>query len=418
MKHMPGKKVYPTKYYIRFLAFVVFSIFIFFYRIKKKLPDGVKKLKSPYLLISNHTGSWDPFIVGHFLPHYTHFIASDAVFRGKILRFFFTRLGIIPIKKNMKDSKVIRDIIAIIRQGGSVGIFPEALRNWAGSSFPIEKSTSKLVKLLKVPVIVAVLKGMNLFNPRWSYSVRRTHVEVDYKVLLNAEQIELLTEDEIFKLLREAIFHNEIDYQRLNMHKIDSKRKAEHINHALYVCPECHSIESFTVKGNDFKCGICAYEIHIDDYGFFERVGKGNLHFDNILDWFKWENRWMSDYIGVLFENHYEKLVFQDRNSLIYHSKHDAKLDFIGKADVKLFLDRIEIMFVDNQRIILNFKDLQIINPQKNERIEIFYNSEAYRIIGERKGVSGLKWEVAVNAIWKRMGQEHKLSAYLNDSVI
>jgi 1-acyl-sn-glycerol-3-phosphate acyltransferase len=411
---MASRKSYPTKYYIRFIAFVVFSIFTFFFRIKKRLPVEVKKLKSPYLLIGNHTGSWDPFVVGQFLPSYTHFVASDAVFRGKVLRFFFTRLGTIPLKKNMKDTKAIRDIIAVIRQGENVGLFPEALRNWAGSSFPIDNSISKLVKLLKVPVVVAVLKGMNLFNPRWAYKVRRTYVEVEYQLLLTSEQIGIMTEDEIFELLKKSIFHNEVEYQRKNRNKIYSQHKAEYINHALYACPECHAIESFSVKGNDFKCNKCYYDIHIDDYGFFERIGTGNLHFDNILDWYNWENIWLADYISNLLNNNYAEVIFEDTNSKIYYSKTDAKLDFIGKADVKLFINRIEILFKERKELIeLNLNETQLINPQKNERIEIFYNREAYRIVGARKGMSGLKWEVAVSAIWKKLGQTNKLPAYL-----
>ena len=61
----------------------------------------------------------------------------------------------------------------------------------------------------------------------------------------------------------------------------------------------------------------------------------------------------------------------------------------------------------------MNFSELQTINPQVNERLEIYYKNEAYRIIGSHDGVSALKWEVAVNAIWKKLGQHNKLSHYI-----
>ena len=44
----------------------------------------------------------------------------------------------------------------------------------------------------------------------------------------------------------------------------------------------------------------------------------------------------------------------------------------------------------------------------------MYYNNESYRLFGGRPGVSALKWEVAVNAIWKKLGQEIKLSPYIN----
>lgn len=411
---MQQKKAYPTKYYIRFITFIVFVFFTFFYRIKKNLPSEVKKLKSPYLLLSNHVGHWDPFVAGHFLPQFTHFVASDAVFRGKLTRFFLTRLGTIPKKKNIKDTKVIRDIVSVIKQGENVGIFPEAVRNWAGTSLKVDKSIVKLIKLLKVPVIVSVLKGMNLFNPRWARKLRYTQVEVEYKLLLNQEQIHILSEDEIYERIKNALIHDEVEYQRANMNKIYSRQKAKNINHALYVCPQCNAIDSFRVKENDFVCSACNYDIHIDKYGFFERINKGELFFDNIRDWYNWEEQWMIKEICHRFDNHYNGLIFEDKNSIIFHSKSDIKLNYIGQADVKLYIDRIELDFYEREElIVMEFDKLQTINPQVNERLEIYYNNEAYRIIGFREGVSALKWEVALNAIWQKLGQQNKLSPYI-----
>lgn len=411
---MKQKRAYPTKCYIRVLTFIVFTFFTLFYRIKKKLPIEVKKLQSPYLILSNHVGFWDPFIVGHYLPKFTHFVASDASMRGKVIRFFLTRLGTIPKKKNMRDTKVIRDIVSVIRQGENVGIFPEAVRNWSGSSFQMDKSVVKLIKMLNVPVVVAVLKGMNLFNPRWAKKLRRTHVEVEYKLMLNQEQVGLLSEDEIFELLKNTLKYDEVEFQKANMNKIYSKRKAENINHALYVCPECNAIDSFSVARNDFICSECDYDIHINEYGFFERLNKGKLYFDNIRDWYYWQEQWLLKEVSVKFDKNFKDIIFEDRNSEIYHTSSDKELDFVGVADVKMFIDRIEIKFIENNHsLIFNFDELQTINPQINDRLEIYYNNQAYRVIGSRPGVSALKWEVAVNAIWRKLGHNTKLATYI-----
>ena len=411
---MKEKKTYPTKYYIRFITFIIFTLFAFFYRIKKKMPPEVKNLKTPALILSNHTGFWDPFVVGNFLPRFTHFVSSDAAFRSKIISFFLTRLGTIPKKKNIRDTKVIRDIISVIQQGKNVGIFPEAVRNWAGSSFYIDKSIIKLIKLLNVPVIVAVIKGMNLLNPRWAKNIRSTKVEVEYKLLLNPKQILELNDDEIYKLLCNSIKHDEVEYQRESMNKINSNRRAEFINHALYICPNCKCIDSFRAHGNDFSCISCDYDIHIDKYGFFNRISEGNLYFDNIRDWYNWEESWLIEYIYNKYDKQDNDFIFEDKNSKIFHSKSDSKLELIGIADVKLYIDRIELIFKNKDALIsFNYGYLQTINPQVNERLEIYYKNEAYRIIGSKPGVSALKWEVAVNAIWKKHGQFNKLSPYI-----
>ncbi|PLX13803.1 MAG: hypothetical protein C0597_11000 [Marinilabiliales bacterium] len=412
---MKQKRVYRTRYYIRFLTFMVFHIVGFLYRIKRNLPKEVKKLKSPYLLLSNHVGHWDPFIIGNFLPRFTRFVASDASMRGGVNKFFLTRLGTIPKKKNMRDTKVIRDIIAVIEQGNNVGIFPEAVRNWAGSTMNMDSSTARLVKMLEVPVVVAVLKGMNLFNPRWARKVRRTKLEVEYKLLLTSEQVKTLTEDEIFEKIVNSLSHDEVDYQCQQMKKIHSNRRAEHISYALYICPECKTVDSFRAQGNNFKCNQCNYDIHIDDYGFFDRVSNGELHFDNIRDWYNWEGSWLVEHISKKFEEQSKELIFEDINSKIYHTTSRGDLDFIGIADIRLYVDRIELDFKGKEELmIMNFEDLQTISPQINDRLEIYYKNEAYRAIGEREGVSALKWEIAVNTIWNRLGQTSKLAPYVS----
>lgn len=411
---MKSKKSYPTSYYIRFVAWLLFNLFAVVFRIKKKMPEEVKKLKPPYLVLGNHVGYWDPFVTGNFLPHFVHFVSSDAAFRNPFNRFFLTRLGTIPKKKNVRDSQVIRDIVSVIRQGENVGIFAEAVRNWAGSSLRMDPSIVKLLKLLKVPVVVPVLKGMNLFNPRWSPKLRYTRVEVEYKLLFHHNELATLSDQEIFTRLSDAMKHDEVEYQRTKMNKIHSAHKAENINHALYICPECHTIDSFKTAGNNFECALCGYDIHIDEYGFFERASEGKLFFDNIRDWYYWEEKWLLRHVADLFDKKSNDFIFEDQNSAFYETNENDEIVFVDHVDIKLYIDRIEIYFyTKKEKKTLNFDDLQTINPQVNDRLEIFYNNKAYRAIGHRPGVSALKWEVALNAIWNKLGQKHKLSAFI-----
>ncbi|MEN8122864.1 MAG: hypothetical protein ABFS35_21170, partial [Bacteroidota bacterium] len=258
------------------------------------------------------------------------------------------------------------------------------------------------------------LKGMNLFNPRWSTKLRLTKVEVEYKLVLNTNDINRLPDDEIFNRLSSAMQHDEVEYQHKEMNKLYSRHKAEHISHALYVCPECHSIDTFRAKGNSFACSKCNYDIHINYYGFFERISDGKLFFDNIRDWYYWEENWLLDDVTAKLNQNYKKAIFTDKSSKIYHAVEMDKTEFMGTADISLFIEHIEIKFVGkDEKWELNFDDLQTINPQVHEQLEIIYNNEAYMVFGNKPGVSALKWEVALNAIWKKLGQNQKLSVYI-----
>lgn len=407
------KKAYPTNLTIRFLAHLLFTSFTRYYKVKKEMPEEVKNLEAPYLVLSNHVGFWDPFVTGFFLPHFTHFVSSDAVFRNPLLRFFLSRLGTIPKKKNMRDSQVIRDIVTVIRQGENVGIFPEAVRNWSGSTSPMDPSIGKLIKMLKVPVVVPILKGMNLMHPRWAFKIRPYPMEVEYKLLLTKEDVVKMDSQTIFQHLTEGMKHDEVAYQQKRMEKIKSSKRAEHISHALYLCPECQAIDSFQSQGNDFHCEKCNYSIHIDDYGFFERKSEGKLHFKNIRDWFDWEEKELANFVREQYLNKSSAPIFTDRQMEVFKNDAKGKLKTIGIADVHLYHDRMKIDFSENENLEFNFHDLQTINPQTKERLEIFYKDDAYRIAGTRPGVSALKWEVAVNTIWEEMGLSTKMVPYI-----
>lgn len=393
--------------------------FSYVFRIKRKIPSNVKNLKPPYLLLGNHVGFWDPFIVGNFLPHYIHFVSSDAAFRNPIFNFFLTRLGTIPKKKNMRDTQVIRDIVSVIRQGENVGIFPESVRNWDGSSLPLDISIIKLIKLLKVPVVVPILKGMNLFNPRWSPHLRRTKLEVEYNLLFTTEDIKTQAEEQLHKLLCETLKHDEVNHQRKQMNKIHSEKRAEFISHALYVCPNCKAIDSFTALLNNFNCSNCEYDIHIDEYGFFKSRNNNNLLFDNIRDWNKWQEKWLLEYVKNKIVRNFQGIIFKDEQSSVYHSPSKGKPKFIGLADIELYSDKIVINYLDEKKnFIIDFDELQTINPQVREMMEIYFKGDAYRIIGRKKGVSALKWEVSLNAIWRLKAQENKLSTYIDSKFL
>ena len=398
---------------------LVMRAFTKHYNIKANMPDRVKNLKPPFLVLSNHVGFWDPFVIGYVLPGYTHFVSSDAAFRNPIFRFFLTRLGTIPKKKNMRDSQVIRDIVSVIRQGESVGLFPEAVRTWSGATFPLDPSIGKLIKMLKVPVVICRLKGMNLFNPRWSPHLRKTKVEIDYNLLFTQEMISTLDSNEIHKLLNSRIDFDEVVWQSNQLNEIYSEKRAEYISHALFVCPECEAIDSFIAHKNDFECSNCGEKLFVNKYGFFENGSVEKPKFENIRDWYNWQEKYLLQHIKKSFLAAGSDAILVDENSLVYQSGDDNSNKFLGRADLKLFYNRIEIDFKSKkEKLILDFDKLKTCNPQVSEILEIYYDNTAYRIKGGRKGVSALKWEIAMNAIWRLQGQTTKLSPYINSSFL
>ena len=392
----------------------ILRVFLFVYthifNIRKNISPEVKNLKAPYLLLSNHMGTWDPFVIGYFLDDPIHFVSSDAVFRDRFMRFLLTRMGVIPKKKNVRDTRVIRIMLAVIKSNNSVGLFPEASRSWTGRTMNIDPATAKLIKLLNVPVVTAKMKGMQLFNPRWGTRLRRSCVMIDYNITLSQEDLKNLSETEIHAKIKGDLSHNEVEYQRQKRNKLYSSHRAEYISFVLFTCPQCKSIGQISNHGNNFSCTSCNSEWHIDDYGFFEGITHESK-FDNIIAWSDWQQLYYTTLIEKYLESNSEEALLSDKNMIVFKERNKG-FRRVGKCNMQFFRDRIELHYSKGKIEILPLDKIQTLSPQLRERIEIIYDDKAIRIVGKKKGVSGLKWEMACNTYWKKSGQDYKLSTY------
>ncbi|MEN8138460.1 MAG: 1-acyl-sn-glycerol-3-phosphate acyltransferase [Bacteroidota bacterium] len=394
---------------------VVFRIASQYFRVKPIMPDDVNNLKEPYLVLSNHVGSYDPFIIGTFIKDPLHWVASDAVLREPVIGWFLRNLGVIPKKKNVRDTALIRDVITAVRDGGSVALFPEGVRSWNGNSLSFDPSIAKLVRLLKIPVVTANLKGMSLSNPRWVFKPRKTErTELEFQIGLTPEQIKSMNDEEVYDALNKLLGHNEIEWQRENKIEIQSNTRAEHVGYSLYVCPECKSISTITAAGNEFKCEDCGYDIEVDKYGFYHRPDASqNLHFDNIADWYNWEEKYLSKLVSEKFVQKSEEPIFTDVNMDIYKAVSEKELKQTGTGDVSFYIDRIEVDYKNGEKFIFELSKLKGISPQFKENIEIFYDEDVYRFTSQKHGVSGIKYEVVANTLWKHTGEDFKLVPYV-----
>lgn len=390
---------------ILFIATIVF-------RIKAKLSPDVKNLKGPYLLLSNHIGTYDPFIVGYYLHQVPNYISSDAIQKDPFIAFMVNKFGVIPIRKNARDTQVIRNMMAVVKRGGAIGLFPEGTRSWTGTTLYIEPNVAKLAKLLKIPVVTAVMKGMHLTDPRWAFRLRRAAIEIEYNLCFTEEELKKASVEEITEKIRKDLFHDEVDFQREHMHEVRSKHRAEYISYALFLCPACNSIGNIESKGNDFECTNCGQKHYVNKYGFFENSKGEESSFDNIRDWFDWQRRHFEKFVTDHYKRKTYAPLFSDENMEVIKEV-DNSVEALGSATVFFYINRLVLHFDDGRKMEMPLEDIQTLNPQLKERIEIIYKGQNYRITSKTPGISGLKWEFAANAIWQLTGEEYKQSSYL-----
>lgn len=408
---------YPINTFLRLLVKMWMSVFTWYYKISANISPELKVFDQSYILLSNHYGRYDPFIISHFIKKRPNFISSDAILRDRIIGTLFKGLGAMPKKKGVRDSHIIREMIKVVRAGGALSLFPEGTRTWSGETQFMDPSIAKLVKLLNVPVITVRMKGAYAFDPRWAKSIRRAAVEIDYTLAIEKEELSNMSEDDILVIIRDNLYQDDVEYQRLEKIKIRSGRRAEHIDLVLFQCPACLSFDGFKDYRNEFSCQSCGKTILVDNYGFLLAKSDNPLPFDDIRSWLNWQNINYVKFIREQIRLNITTPIFSAEKIHIEYAVDDGRMRSMGIGKVYFYLDKLKITSGDLEEQLL-ISEISSLGPQFHERIELFYQDRAYRFTTTGTREPGNKWEIAINVIWASTGLENKLAPYFKDLVL
>ena len=345
---------------------------------KYDIPEEVRNLKAPYVVLPNHQGFWDPFIAAVTLKPPVYYITSDAVFRSRLFGFLLKFLGAIPKTKNQSDLDALKSIFEMKEQGKCIGIFAEGQRTWDGCTLPLIKSTAKLVRMLKLPVVMVVFKGGFFTQPRWRPSISRGELTVEYKLLFRGDEVSGMKVSEIHKCLEEAISHDEIEYQKKQKIEWAGKHNAENIEQLLFICPDCGKISNFTSRNNNFSCGACSKEWRINSLQEISAV-EGETHFDNVRDWDSWQLKQLYERIDNNFS---AGDVILEADNVVFHTGFKSRrLKRLGSGAVKLTMETLSFYDENGQ----SFKTMPLtgisgINVQNREILDLYYDGVLYTV--------------------------------------
>ncbi|MCB0497418.1 MAG: 1-acyl-sn-glycerol-3-phosphate acyltransferase [Cyclobacteriaceae bacterium] len=413
---MSEKTPYKIKKRYKLLVKIVIGFIKWRYNLSANVAPEVKQLKGPYLLLPNHYGRYDPFILAYFLFPYCkspNFVSSDAILRDPIYGKLFSGLGAIPKKKGVRDTQVIREMVKVVERGNPVALFAEGSRSWSGVSNYIDPSIAKLVKLLKVPVVTAKMKGASVFDPRWAERLRRAHMVIDYKLTITEDELADLSEDEIMMRLLSDIHHDDVEYVKTHPMRVRSNRRAEYIERIFFQCPECNKYAGFDSYRNQFACNACGYQAMVNTKGMITSKFK-RVYFTNARDWLQWQNQNFISHIKSKLEQQENEPVFSAKGMLYSTAVGNDKMQDKGVGIARFYTSKI-VFELQEQTLEFTLEEIDSLSAQYLERVEFYVGEVAHRLTSTKHKESGLKWEIAVNTIWYYTNQQHKLSPYLKN---
>jgi 1-acyl-sn-glycerol-3-phosphate acyltransferase len=309
-------------------------------------------IKGPYLIVSNHATDLDALFLALCFREPIYFVANDHLFRlGFISKIISWLASPIPILKSGVDIKTIRDIRALVSDGGSIGLFPEGNRTYNGSTAYIPPAIGKLAKLLKIPIVIYSLEGGYLTSPRWGRSDRKGSLAYKFIRVISYEAYQDMSALEITEIIRRGLRMEEpeafeasasaasktVPAQQQTKARYKGKNLAESLERLLYKCPACQAYESLVTQGSSGSCSSCGLTFDFTEEGYLEGP---DLPFKRALDWDLWQR---ADLIkNGLPEREAGQPIFSDQGEVLYEIRRAQESIKAGEGTLRLFEDRLE----------------------------------------------------------------------------
>ena len=134
----------------------------------------------PFILVANHQSYLDPIIVQVLCPRPLHTLAKSTQFTGKIMSWVMPRVCAIPTRRYRIEPQAVRVVLRRLKEGEAVGVYPEGERSWDAELQPFRRGTIRLLLKAGVPVIPCGVAGSYDVWPRWSKTIRRKRVRVEF----------------------------------------------------------------------------------------------------------------------------------------------------------------------------------------------------------------------------------------------
>ncbi len=144
-------------YFISRLIYKVLLKILFKFEVKgsENLPQ-----KGPFIIASNHASLIDPAVVGvacHTMP--VTFMAKRELFDVPVFGRWVKAVGCLPVERNSGNFRPLKIAVQKLREGGTVGIFPEGRRSPDGQLQKPEAGIGLLASKSEAPIVPIYLSG-------------------------------------------------------------------------------------------------------------------------------------------------------------------------------------------------------------------------------------------------------------------
>ena len=345
----------------------------------------------PHLILFNHQTPFDQFFVLMSFPGAIYFLASEDIFSigwpGRVMSWGGAP---IPIRKQATDTRAIRTMIQVAREGGTIALAPEGNRTYSGKTEYMRPAIASLAKKLGLPIALYRIEGGYGVEPRWSDRIRRGPMRAGVARVIPPEEYKAMSNEALFEEIRQGLYVNEAVADA----EYRSRRRAEYLERAVYVCPYC-GLSAFRSEGNEIECRSCRRWVHYAPDKRLEGV-RFDFPFAFVNDWYEYQK----SYVNQLDLTQYiDAPMFRDRAEVSRVIPCERKERLRKQAVLALYGDRVTI----DSDWTLPFDEITAAAVLGRNKLNLYHGGEIYQFKGDKR-FNALKY-VNIYHRYKNMAQ-------------
>jgi 1-acyl-sn-glycerol-3-phosphate acyltransferase len=119
-----------------------------------------------YIVAPTHRSLFDVPFTSFVTSRPIRFLAKEELLANSVGRWFFARLGAIPVERGVADRAALRVLEDVLRGGDPVALFPEGTRGAGPRLGPLFDGAAYLAVKLDVPIVPVGVGGSEHILPK------------------------------------------------------------------------------------------------------------------------------------------------------------------------------------------------------------------------------------------------------------
>lgn len=194
-------------------------------------PDG------GLIVLSTHQSLLDPVLLGVACTRRLSSLARHSLFRLQPLGWLITQLDAVPIDRAAPGVAALKGIIARLKAGAAVVIFPEGTRTTTGRPAPLKNGFVTLARRSGAPILPVAIVGAWECWPRTRWIPRPGRLRLEFGRVISADEIARLDDaavmatcaarlDELDRRGREALWGRSRSPRVMLRHQVRTAARA------------------------------------------------------------------------------------------------------------------------------------------------------------------------------------------------